>query len=589
MKKIITLIILLSSLLLISCEEPVSNNNEQNETQTYKIEWVSEGKVLETDLVNEGDLPKFDGDTPTKEKTQEFTYTFKGWDKTIVAASEDTIYTAMFDKEINKYTLTFNSNGGSYIYPITKNYNHVIQKPNDPTKENFKFLGWYYDNSFTNPVTWPIVITDNVTIYASWVEQTNIKEYLTSLLDSYKLNPVDKIPDTMLPGYEGNLVASNTQYDYSNFINLSNIKFGGYGEQWNMIITNLLQTNKFYNVLTVIDSLSSTSVVAFNNYIDSNPSDTNNFNFSHGIYNVTINYSNNVLYYVLDYTGDLPVFGTQTVQIALSYNINTLEKVCRVQIGDANSYKYIVNENSYEFAIKYLGIRTAYFSLEELSDGSINGSISEYIVVDSIEVHNAADFSIKGNYLSCTGNKADSLVGFTGTICELYNIATGKLLSYEVNEVLSLIKYDTLWFNLNDVSGITNIKATDEGNGNNPNTIYINDSTEVFETTSMALLNPSRRYDIELRSQFFYYLNSDDEYESVELKIPMLFIQEEKLSELTDDVFSENAITIEILTSDSIIDYQTTIYETAIPSFNEDKEKYTVLFITEFIGSKYTH
>ena len=67
------------------------------EPVTYIIKWVNyDGTVLETDTVTEGETPVYNGATPTKPADSSYTYAFKGWDKTVVAATADAIYTATY-------------------------------------------------------------------------------------------------------------------------------------------------------------------------------------------------------------------------------------------------------------------------------------------------------------------------------------------------------------------------------------------------------------------------------------------------------------------------------------------------------------
>ena len=134
------------------------------------------------------------------------------------------------------------------------------------------------------------------------------------------------------------------------------------------------------------------------------------------------------------------------------------EKTVRIQLGDANALAYTVKENSYEFAIKYLGVRRAMFSVSEDADGKVSGKIYEYLTVSSAEIASAAEFYITDNYVSVVGNKASGMLGFSGCISELYDADSGKMIGYEVQETLSSIVYNTLWFNLDRISGITDIK-----------------------------------------------------------------------------------------------------------------------------------
>ena len=95
-------------------------------------------------------------DNPTREG-----YTFIGWDRDIpeIMPAENITVTAQW--EINRYTITFDTAGGSEIAPITQDYGTNITSPADPTREGYTFIGWDRDI----PVTMP---AENITLKARW-------------------------------------------------------------------------------------------------------------------------------------------------------------------------------------------------------------------------------------------------------------------------------------------------------------------------------------------------------------------------------------------------------------------------------------
>ena len=88
-------------------------------------------------------------------------YTFIGWDKAIPSTmpAENVTITAKW--KVNQYTITFDSNGGSEIAPITQDYGTAIAAPADPTREGYTFIGW--DKAI--PTTMP---AENMIITAKW-------------------------------------------------------------------------------------------------------------------------------------------------------------------------------------------------------------------------------------------------------------------------------------------------------------------------------------------------------------------------------------------------------------------------------------
>ncbi len=558
---------------------------------TYTVAWYNEsGTKLGETTVTEGQIPTY---TYTVTDTAEWDLTFLGWCATqngdvlssLPGACESTSYYAKVDKVKKTYPVSFDTKGGSAIPSQSVEYGATASLPEEPVYEGHRFVGWYTDEGLLSAADFSVPVTGPVTYYAKWNETVAIGAYLEALLAGYQLNPYSYIPEAMRPHYSANLIdAADAAVSFENdFVNLESFPSCGFGEQWNMVISNLNQSTLFFNVLNVVETLSSASVTAFNNYLDSNPADTAHHAFASGIYSITIDFDGEILTYVIDYTATLPALGEQSIQIALALDVVSGERSGRVQLGDANAISYTVTENGYVFAIKYLGVRRAMLSLTRDEDGNVSGHIYEYLTVASQEIESAADFYITDGYLTAVGSKASGLVGFTGMICELYDTETGKLLGYEVSEKLSAIQYHTLWFDLNTFEGFDSIKyrpATD----NVTAAFFLNGSSSAWQPMRNLL---SRRFDIEFRTQYFYsYDSATETYTEHAVKVPMLFVQEDNFDTLIDDVETKNDLSLEFLMDDDVLEKLLLDYDTFIPIFAENKEVMTSDVILAYIGEK---
>ncbi len=88
-------------------------------------------------------------------------YTFTGWDRDIPETMPAENMTVTAQWEVNQYTITFDTAGGSEIAPITQDYGTAITEPANPTREGYTFTGWDREIPTTMPA-------ENMTVTAQW-------------------------------------------------------------------------------------------------------------------------------------------------------------------------------------------------------------------------------------------------------------------------------------------------------------------------------------------------------------------------------------------------------------------------------------
>lgn len=92
-------------------------------------------------------------------------YTFMGWEPEIPATmpAEDMTITAKW--RINRYTVTFDTDGGSEVDAQTVAYGEKAKTPADPTKTGYTFAGWELGG---NAYDFAASVTEDMTLTAKW-------------------------------------------------------------------------------------------------------------------------------------------------------------------------------------------------------------------------------------------------------------------------------------------------------------------------------------------------------------------------------------------------------------------------------------
>ena len=79
---------------------------------------------------------------------------------------------------INTYSIAFDSTGGSEVQSQTLNYGELVNRPADPVKENYVFVGWYTNTDYTAPWDFEYyTVSLNRTLYAKWALQAYIVSF----------------------------------------------------------------------------------------------------------------------------------------------------------------------------------------------------------------------------------------------------------------------------------------------------------------------------------------------------------------------------------------------------------------------------
>lgn len=443
-------------------------------------------------------------------------------------------------------------------------------------------------------------------------ERVDIKGYLDSLLDVFGHDPYSYIPNKMRPAGVDKVSESEVTYDFDNFVDVDDIKYGGYGEQWHMVIENIKESQRFYNVTTYgAEILNAANLVArtfLDSYYDNEVSKTFN-NDSRFV--AKIDFHSFVLTYNIQYISGItiPFFGTITPQIDMEYVIASSTKTVRIQLSENNALKFVITPDSYTFGLEY-GItevsRKAYFTISKDEHDAVEGHIYEYVQYKDKELIPAcADFYIGSTYTSVVGNKASGIPGFDGFINELYETDEGKLIGYKVKETYTKTffgydvsaTYHTLWFNLDCITGIDNVKAISNGSVDpheNNHDVYLNDSESIFTPTkneqkiTFVKIKTSRKYDVEMRKQYFYG-DIDEEIVEYEREIPMMFIQDDhdtytNYTDFPTDILADNGIPANVTLASKYLTKIRNDYEDLIPVFENNKDSMPSASIVDFIG-----
>jgi len=121
-------------------------------TYKYKVDFYgTDGSLLESKTVYEGNEVRFEGIAPIKEEDERATYTFSGWQDpkgnavSLEAVTSHLSLHPRFDANLKKYTVKFSVDGNVTEYTVeygaTPSFDGKTEKPDDELYE-YTFVGW---------------------------------------------------------------------------------------------------------------------------------------------------------------------------------------------------------------------------------------------------------------------------------------------------------------------------------------------------------------------------------------------------------------------------------------------------------------
>ncbi len=368
---------------------------------------------------------------------------------------------------------------------------------------------------------------------------------------------------------------------YTDFTQVSTIPSNYVGKQMNVVVsllnkceTALEYVNVVYGSLNIIEG-------AYQAFLNDNPENYKSFSGSTESFSYEITLSGKVYLLTASF---------ETIKVTLFSNGEDRSYGARIQLTDGNILKYTVSQNCFKVASHLLNSSSTQIEFVRDDEEAV-GYIYEFLTVGGQELRASSTLlHIGKDYTTVVGTKGDFIPTADSRNCEVYNSKTGQLVGTEVKESLGIggKTYNTLWYKLDDISGITSIKKLDDANVLNPDTIYINGGSDSIHTKVVSLLDPSRRFDIEFKKVTAYVYDAQKEkYEEQELEVPMMFIQEGNFNSFSEDYQEKNDIEVSVTVSKADRDAVNEGYHVMVELYDEIKGLVTQQNIIDYCSADF--
>ncbi len=440
-----------------------------------------------------------------------------------------------------------------------------------------------------------LVLTASYTIKPDYAK---IAQDVMSVFD-VKPDPWSFLPESF--AIENKVIAAAevpTATTYESFVAVEDIPTNYVGQQMDVVYDVLKTCDVALGYVTKVNGALNAIQQAYQIFLNSSP-------VNQGAFSKTVEIGGVQCAFTILLDGD---YYTLTVNVSgvEVYLYGDIEEECygaRVQITADTLLKYELADGKLVIALNVLDNYSTYVEFSKEGTDTL-GYVYQYMGALGLSTTKSALLRVDENYTTVVGTMGDFVLSADGRNCEVYKNSTGELVGTEVSEILLEGKtaFDTLWYNLKDVQGITSIKKVDEMNLPNPDTIYINGNSilngkpNTIHTELVIGITwkvGSRKFDIEFKEVCAYtYDEGTGKYTQVKFEVPMVFIQEEYEEDFNKDFKDANktdegdkiTVNLSVLEEDrQAIDAG---YYTLVNAYNEIAELVTPQMIADFCAKK---
>ena len=456
----------------------------------------------------------------------------------------------------------------------------------------------YENNGKTEAGTYTVTATLSNPNYIAKTLQATLEIYtlaqaagevLADVLD--RPDPWSFLPEAMSPEQMAYPALPANTFDRET--NVNEIGKRAVGKQLNVLYDGLGKADAALTAANAVFTAGEAIASVYQNFIDKNPDDADRFTGTAEIGGISFR-----LRITVEGERVTLLAGNGSVSAELISDRSaaaSFRNEGRIQLTDGIALKYQMSETALKLAVRFTvnGIGITQQIDFERSGGAVLGSFYEFYGTGGASVKTSALLYSDEEITAVLSDKRISDDMPIDAFAEVYRSTTGELLGGEVTETIAAVNYDTLWFNLYDISGIRSVRAAKDTEGDdntkNPHIIYINgaDTPFVPEYNTLFGVKTSRHYDIEMREVWYFAAkteNGETVYEKVKTKIPMLFVQRENADDFSAEVMKNNENLQNAALPSPLRTLITDTFDTYGDRYADLKEKVTFDDVFAYIG-----